>query len=153
MQNGERRRERDEREREDTEQTARLKRLDVHGEKHGEAAGKRDRAEDERNRGRGDLGPNTGEVRAHPLGPGRDHGYPRGKLVSGTRKHLPHTRRRWRDGPLASNLFESTAFIRSSPGVDRPDLQIVFQPARRNRNTFPLPLGHGFQTSRELRLT
>lgn len=53
----------------------------------------------------------------------------------------------WRDGPLASNLFESTAFVRSGAEVDRPDLQIVFQPARRNRNTFPLPLGHGFAIS------
>jgi choline dehydrogenase-like flavoprotein len=53
----------------------------------------------------------------------------------------------WREGPLASNLFESTAFIRSSPQADRPDLQIVFQPARRNRGTFPLPLGHGFAIS------
>jgi choline dehydrogenase-like flavoprotein len=53
----------------------------------------------------------------------------------------------WREGPLASNLFESTAFIRSSAQADRPDLQIVFQPARRNRNTFPLPLGHGFAIS------
>jgi choline dehydrogenase len=49
-----------------------------------------------------------------------------------------------RSGPLASNVFESTAFIRSMPAADRPDLQIVFQPARRNRGTFPLPLGHGF---------
>jgi choline dehydrogenase-like flavoprotein len=50
-------------------------------------------------------------------------------------------------GPLASNLFESTAFIRSRPGKPLPDLQIVFQPARRNRNRFPLPLGHGFAAS------
>jgi choline dehydrogenase-like flavoprotein len=53
----------------------------------------------------------------------------------------------FRDGPLASNLFESTAFIRTGPAADRPDLQIVFQPARRNRGTFPLPLGHGFAIS------
>jgi choline dehydrogenase len=53
----------------------------------------------------------------------------------------------WREGPLASNLFESTAFIRSSAATDRPDLQIVFQPARRNRNLFPLPLNHGFAIS------
>jgi choline dehydrogenase-like flavoprotein len=53
----------------------------------------------------------------------------------------------WRTGPLSSNLFESTAFIRASPTADRPDLQIVFQPARRNRNLFPLPLGHGFAIS------
>ena len=49
-----------------------------------------------------------------------------------------------RGGPLASNVFESTAFIRSGPAAARPDLQMVFQPARRNRGTFPLPLGHGF---------
>jgi choline dehydrogenase-like flavoprotein len=53
----------------------------------------------------------------------------------------------WREGPLASNLFESTAFVRSTPLSDRPDLQIVFQPARRNRTAFPLPLGHGFAIS------
>jgi choline dehydrogenase-like flavoprotein len=53
----------------------------------------------------------------------------------------------WREGPLASNLFESTAFIRTGPHTDRPDLQVVFQPARRNRGSFPLPLGHGFAIS------
>ena len=52
-----------------------------------------------------------------------------------------------RSGPLASNLFESTAFIRSRPDARLPDLQVVFQPARRNRNRFPLPLGHGFAAS------
>ena len=52
-----------------------------------------------------------------------------------------------RRGPLASNVFESTAFIRSDAGTDRPDIQIAFQPARRNPNTFPLPLGHGFALS------
>jgi choline dehydrogenase-like flavoprotein len=52
-----------------------------------------------------------------------------------------------RRGPLASNVFESTAFIRSNTGADRPDIQIAFQPARRNPNTFPLPLGHGFALS------
>jgi choline dehydrogenase-like flavoprotein len=52
-----------------------------------------------------------------------------------------------RAGPLASNLFESTAFIRSRPERKLPDLQVVFQPARRNRNRFPLPLGHGFAAS------
>ena len=52
-----------------------------------------------------------------------------------------------RSGPLASNVFESTAFIRSTNGLDRPDVQIVFQPARRNQNTFPFPLGHGFALS------
>jgi choline dehydrogenase len=52
-----------------------------------------------------------------------------------------------RRGPLASNVFESTAFIRSSKGADRPDIQIAFQPARRNPHAFPLPLGHGFAMS------
>ncbi|MGC1523695.1 MAG: FAD-dependent oxidoreductase [Steroidobacteraceae bacterium] len=52
-----------------------------------------------------------------------------------------------RSGPLASNVFESTAFIRSAAGADRPDIQIAFQPARRNPHAFPLPLGHGFAMS------
>jgi choline dehydrogenase len=52
-----------------------------------------------------------------------------------------------RKGPLASNVFESTSFIRTDPLVDRPDLQVVFQPARRNKNLFPLPLGHGYAIS------
>ena len=49
-----------------------------------------------------------------------------------------------RRGPLASNLFETNAYIRTQPGSDRPDLQLVFQPARRNLRPFPIPLGHGF---------
>jgi choline dehydrogenase-like flavoprotein len=49
-----------------------------------------------------------------------------------------------RRGPLASNLFETNAYIRTLPDSDRPDLQIVFQPARRNTRPFPIPLGHGF---------
>jgi choline dehydrogenase-like flavoprotein len=52
-----------------------------------------------------------------------------------------------RRGPFASNVFESHAILRSLPGLDRPDIQVVFQPARRNQNTFPLPLGHGFVLS------
>jgi choline dehydrogenase len=52
-----------------------------------------------------------------------------------------------RRGPFASNVFESNAFVRSRQGLDRPDIQIVFQPARRNPHTFPLPLGHGFAIS------
>jgi choline dehydrogenase len=52
-----------------------------------------------------------------------------------------------RRGPLASNVFESTAFIRSNAGADRPDIQIAFQPARRNPHAFPLPVGHGFAFS------
>ncbi len=47
-------------------------------------------------------------------------------------------------GPLASNVFEATGFVRTLPELTRPDIQVVFQAARRNTNTFPLPLGHGF---------
>jgi choline dehydrogenase-like flavoprotein len=53
----------------------------------------------------------------------------------------------FRSGPLASNVFEANAFVRSKPELDRADLQIVFQPARRNPGTFPFPLGHGFALS------
>lgn len=53
----------------------------------------------------------------------------------------------FRSGPLASNVFEANAFIRSSDELDRPNLQIVFQPARRNPHAFPFPLGHGFALS------
>lgn len=52
-----------------------------------------------------------------------------------------------RRGPLASNLFETNAYIRSREGLDRPDMQVVFQPARRNPKPFPLPLGHGYAIS------
>jgi choline dehydrogenase len=50
----------------------------------------------------------------------------------------------FRTGPLSSNVFESTGFIRTLPQLSRPDVQIVFQAARRNRGTFPFPLGHGY---------
>jgi len=53
----------------------------------------------------------------------------------------------FRSGPMASNLFETNAYIRSLPNLDRPDMQIVFQPARRNIKPFPIPLGHGFAIS------
>jgi len=49
-----------------------------------------------------------------------------------------------RTGQYASNLFETNAYIRTLPESDRPDLQIVFQPARRNPRPFPIPLGHGY---------
>ena len=52
-----------------------------------------------------------------------------------------------RSGPMASNLFETNAYIRSQSGLDRPDMQVVFQPARRNTRPFPIPLGHGFAIS------
>jgi choline dehydrogenase-like flavoprotein len=49
-----------------------------------------------------------------------------------------------RTGPLSSNVFEATGFVRTQPQLTRPDVQVVFQAARRNTNTFPFPLGHGF---------
>ena len=49
-----------------------------------------------------------------------------------------------RRGPLASNLFEATGFLRTTAGLDRPDVQLVFQPARRNQTPFPIPIGHGY---------
>ncbi len=50
----------------------------------------------------------------------------------------------FRRGPLASNLFEAMGFLRTVPGLDRPDIQFVFQPAARNKKPFPIPLGHGY---------
>jgi choline dehydrogenase len=52
-----------------------------------------------------------------------------------------------RRGPLASNVFESVAFLKTAAGLDRPDVQFVFQPAARPRPGFPLPVGHGFAIS------
>lgn len=52
-----------------------------------------------------------------------------------------------RTGPLASNVFEATGFVRTLPELIRPDIQIVFQAARRNPHAFPFPLGHGFAIS------
>jgi choline dehydrogenase len=53
----------------------------------------------------------------------------------------------FRSGPMASNLFETNAYICSLPNLDRPDIQVVFQPARRNPKPFPIPLGHGIAIS------
>jgi choline dehydrogenase len=52
-----------------------------------------------------------------------------------------------RRGPLANNIFESAAFVKSIRGLDRPDVQLVFQPAKRPPSSFPFPLGHGFAIS------
>jgi choline dehydrogenase len=49
-----------------------------------------------------------------------------------------------RSGPLSSNLFETNAYIKTTAGADRPDMQLVFQPARRNLKPFPIPIGHGY---------
>jgi choline dehydrogenase len=53
----------------------------------------------------------------------------------------------FRRGPLANNVFESAAFVKSSPGLDKPDVQLVFQPAKRPGPSFPYPVGHGFAIS------
>ena len=52
-----------------------------------------------------------------------------------------------RRGPLANNVFESAAFVRTLPGLDRPDVQLVFQSAKRPSARFPFPLGHGYAIS------
>jgi len=50
-------------------------------------------------------------------------------------------------GPLAANVFESVAFLRTDPSLDRPDVQFVFQPARRLTTKLPIPVGHGYAIS------
>lgn len=52
-----------------------------------------------------------------------------------------------RRGPFANNIFESAAFVRTVPGLAKPDVQLVFQPAKRPPVSFPFPLGHGFAVS------
>jgi choline dehydrogenase-like flavoprotein len=49
-----------------------------------------------------------------------------------------------RTGPLGSFLLEGHGFVKSRPGLERPDLQLVFIPAHRNASGFPIPFGHGF---------
>lgn len=48
-----------------------------------------------------------------------------------------------RKGMLASNIFEAAGYVRSEPGLDRPDVQIVFCPALRKPGG-TLGLGHGY---------
>jgi len=52
-----------------------------------------------------------------------------------------------RTGPLAGNVFESVAFLRTDPALAKPDVQFVFQPARRLTTKIPFPVGHGFAIS------
>ncbi|WP_137680599.1 GMC family oxidoreductase [Aurantiacibacter suaedae] len=53
-----------------------------------------------------------------------------------------------RKGPLAGNVFESVAFLRTDPSLARPDVQFVFQPARRlTVKGVPFPVGHGYAIS------
>ena len=53
----------------------------------------------------------------------------------------------FRRGPMANNVFESAAFVKSTAGLDKPDVQLVFQPAKRPGPSFPYPVGHGFAIS------
>jgi choline dehydrogenase-like flavoprotein len=53
----------------------------------------------------------------------------------------------FRRGPLANNVFESAAFVKTVPGLDKPDVQLVFQSAKRPSPSFPFPLGHGYAIS------
>jgi choline dehydrogenase-like flavoprotein len=52
-----------------------------------------------------------------------------------------------RTGPLASNVFEAVAFLRTSAGLDRPDFQLVFQPANPPAAGRWIPRGHGYGIS------
>ena len=52
-----------------------------------------------------------------------------------------------RSGPLASNVFESVAFLRTAPDLDRPDFQFVFQPANPPPPDSWIPRGHGYGIS------
>src|SRR5690606_36707254 len=52
-----------------------------------------------------------------------------------------------RSGPLASNVFESVAFLRTDPALAKPDVQFVFQPAKRLTTRLPFPVGHGYAIS------
>ena len=53
-----------------------------------------------------------------------------------------------RTGPLAGNVFESVAFLRTDPSLDRADVQFVFQPAKRlTVKGVPFPVGHGYAIS------
>ncbi len=53
----------------------------------------------------------------------------------------------FREGQFTSNLFESTAFIRTAEGLGKPDIQLVFQPSRRVKPPIPFPIGHGYAIS------
>jgi choline dehydrogenase len=52
-----------------------------------------------------------------------------------------------RKGFWSSNLVEGGGFIRTRPGLDRPDIQIVFVPGKRGQNGRLIGWGHGFSTS------
>ena len=48
-----------------------------------------------------------------------------------------------RKGPFTTNTVESGGFVRSRPGLEQPDLQIILGPEYMNQNR-SIPRGHGF---------
>ena len=48
-----------------------------------------------------------------------------------------------RKGPWTTNTVESGGFVRSKPGPEQPDLQIILGPEYMNQNR-SIPVGHGF---------
>ncbi len=52
-----------------------------------------------------------------------------------------------RTGPLAGNVFESVAFLKTERSLPKPDVQFVFQPAKRLTTKIPFPVGHGYAIS------
>ncbi len=48
-----------------------------------------------------------------------------------------------RKGPWTTNTVESGGFVRSTPGLEQPDLQIILGPEYMNQNR-SIPRGHGF---------
>jgi choline dehydrogenase len=50
----------------------------------------------------------------------------------------------FRRGMLASNVVEACGFLRTAPGLDRPDIQYGFMPARRGVGARLVGRGHGY---------
>ena len=48
-----------------------------------------------------------------------------------------------RKGPFTTNTVESGGFVRSTPGLEQPDLQVILGPEYMNQNR-SIPRGHGF---------
>jgi choline dehydrogenase len=48
-----------------------------------------------------------------------------------------------RRGPLASNVFEATGFVRTRQAGDRPDIQLIFMPMHRAQSPVPVQRGFG----------
>jgi choline dehydrogenase len=52
-----------------------------------------------------------------------------------------------RAGMVASNINEATGYIKTSPTLDRPNIQIGFAPAVRSRTGRKLTYGHGYSSN------